>query len=55
MIEEKRNPVDVLKFLQQFWWYESLMRQDEAGSDYAKGVSYGFKLAAAIIETKNQK
>lgn len=41
--------------LQKFWSAESLERRDEAGRGYAKGVSYGFKIAAAIIETKEQK
>ncbi|SCW74968.1 hypothetical protein SAMN04487970_103962 [Paenibacillus tianmuensis] len=52
MAEEKRNPVDVLKFLQVFWGAESIDRQDEAGQQYAAGVSYGFKLAAAILEDR---
>ncbi|MBU7319049.1 hypothetical protein [Paenibacillus oleatilyticus] len=41
--------------LHKFWGTESLERRDEAGIEYAKGVSYGFKIAAAIIETKEQK
>ncbi|MFB6364226.1 hypothetical protein ACFCP7_09200 [Paenibacillus elgii] len=51
MAEKKQN-IDVLKFLQQFWGAEALERTDEAGQQYAAGVSYGFKLAAAILKAQ---
>ncbi|WP_173426554.1 hypothetical protein [Paenibacillus ehimensis] len=52
MAEELRSLVDNLKFLQKFWGKEALERPDEAGREYAKGVSYGFELAAAILEAQ---
>ncbi|MCM3273641.1 hypothetical protein [Paenibacillus elgii] len=55
MVEELRKILSDFKFFQQFWGYESHVRQDEAGSEYAKGVSYGFELAAAILEARKQK
>ncbi|WP_179223766.1 hypothetical protein [Paenibacillus tyrfis] len=55
MIEKLRELKSDFKELQRFWGAESLERRDEAGIEYAKGVSYGFKIAAAIIETKKQK
>ncbi|MFB6367659.1 hypothetical protein ACFCP7_27225 [Paenibacillus elgii] len=52
MVEEARKVKDDLLFLQAFWSTESIERQDEAGQQYAAGVSYGFKLAAAILEAQ---
>ncbi|MCM3272613.1 hypothetical protein M3691_27925 [Paenibacillus elgii] len=55
MVEEILSLKNDFKELQKFWSAESLERRDEAGIEYAKGVSYGFKIAAAIIETKESK
>ncbi|WP_197483471.1 hypothetical protein [Paenibacillus elgii] len=55
MIEKLRELKSDFKELQKFWSAESIERQDEVGIEYAKGVSYGFKIAAAIVETKEQK
>ncbi|MBU7320837.1 hypothetical protein [Paenibacillus oleatilyticus] len=54
-VEEIHSLKNDFKELQKFWSTESLERQDEAGQQYAKGVSYGFKLAAAVIEAKEPK
>ncbi|MCP1306464.1 hypothetical protein [Paenibacillus tyrfis] len=55
MAEEMLTLRNDLLELQKFWGAEALERPDEAGIEYAKGVSYGFKIAAAIVETKEQK
>ncbi|MFB0845782.1 hypothetical protein [Paenibacillus oleatilyticus] len=55
MVEQFQTIKNDLLALQKFWGTEALGRRDEAGIEYAKGVSYGFKIAAAIIETKEQK
>ncbi|WP_173426617.1 hypothetical protein [Paenibacillus ehimensis] len=55
MVEQFQTLRNDLLALQKFWGTEALERRDEAGREYAKGVSYGFKIAAAIIETKEPK
>ncbi|WP_173426569.1 hypothetical protein [Paenibacillus ehimensis] len=55
MVEQFQTLKNDLMSLQKFWGTVALERRDEAGIEYAKGVSYGFKIAAAIIETKERK
>ncbi|WP_193394391.1 hypothetical protein [Paenibacillus sp. A3] len=55
MAEELQTLRNDLLELHKFWGTEALERPDEAGQEFAKGVSYGFKIAAAIIETKEPK
>ncbi|MGF9916324.1 hypothetical protein ABEX47_07030 [Paenibacillus ehimensis] len=54
-MDELRELTNDLIYLKKFWGAEALERTDEAGQEFAKGVSYGFKIAAAIIETKERK
>lgn len=55
MFEELQKLIDDLLDLEAFWGTEALVRPDEAGQQFAKGVAYGFKLVVAITETKKQK
>ncbi|NEN83963.1 MULTISPECIES: hypothetical protein [Paenibacillus] len=51
-VEELRTLKNDFLALQKFWGAEALERTDEAGQEFAKGVSYGFELAAAILEAR---
>ncbi|WP_010501422.1 hypothetical protein [Paenibacillus elgii] len=55
MAEQFQTLKNDLLALQKFWGTEAFERRDEVGIEFAKGASYGFKIAAAIIETKEPK
>jgi len=55
MLEDLNKLLAELQELRTFWRAEALKRKDEAGSQYAHGISDGFKHAGVALRTVIRK